>query len=202
MPIDAFVGLGNPGLEYIDTRHNVGFRVIDRVCAMFGGDVKRSKFSGLWGEVRIGKDRIYVLKPQTYMNRSGESVRKFVGYFKIPPANIVVVHDDLDLPLGRIKLVRKGGAGGHKGVRSIIEALGTEHFPRMKIGIGRPRHGENVEKFVLGPFYPDEREAVEEMIEIAAEGLVMVVEKGLDHAMNVINARKPACIADQVEKAG
>ena len=195
MPVEAFVGLGNPGIEYIDTRHNVGFCVIDRVCAMFGGDVKRSKFSGLWGEVRIGEDRIYVLKPQTYMNKSGESVRKFLDYFKISPSNVVVVHDDLDLPLGRIKLVRKGGAGGHKGVRSVIDALGTEHFPRMKIGIGRPRYGENVERFVLSPFYPEEREVVKEIIDTAAEGLIMVVEKGLDHAMNVINARKLVDIA-------
>ncbi len=188
MPTKTFIGLGNPGPGYSDTRHNIGFMVVDRLAAMLELEINRHGFSGLWNVVRIGEDKVFLLKPQTYMNRSGESVRKFLNYYKIPHTDIVVIHDDLDLVLGRIKLVKKGGSGGHRGVKSIIEALGTENFPRMKIGIGRPRYNEDIEKFVLTSFYPDERNAVAKVIDVAADGLLMVVKKGLDRAMNVINS--------------
>jgi len=190
MPVKAFIGLGNPGSKYANTRHNIGFMVLDKLVGKLGGDISRSKFSGLWGQVTIGDRRIYFLKPQTYMNLSGESVGQFLAYFKIKPSEILIIHDDLDLPLGRIKLVRKGGSGGHKGIRSVIAILGTENFCRMKIGIGRPRYGEDVEKFVLSPFYSDEKETLEKIVEIAVHGLIMVAEKGIDRAMNVLNAIK------------
>ncbi|HDM76920.1 MAG TPA: aminoacyl-tRNA hydrolase, partial [Deltaproteobacteria bacterium] len=164
--------------------------VLDKLVGKLGGDISRSKFSGLWGQVIIGDARIYLLKPQTYMNLSGESVGRFLDYFKIKPSEMLIIHDDLDLPLGRIKLARKGGSGGHKGIKSIIAILGTENFCRMKIGIGRPRYGEDVEKFVLSPFYSDEEQALEKILEIAVDGLIMIAEKGIDKAMNVLNAIK------------
>ncbi len=190
MAIRAFIGLGNPGPEYSNTRHNLGFMILDELARKFGEEIGARRFSGVVGDIRIGEEKVSLLKPPTLMNRSGDSVSQFLRYFKIRPENSLVIHDDLDLPVGRLKLVRKGGAGGHKGVKSIIEVLGTENFARLKVGIGRPRFGENIEKFVLSPFYPDEREVIEKVIDVAVDGLVMTIEKGLDRAMNVINSYK------------
>lgn len=188
--IKVIVGLGNPGPRYANTRHNVGFMVVDKLAERFRIGITRSRFSGLWGDVNIGDDRVYLLKPQTYMNRSGQSVGGFIKYFKIPTTSMLVIHDDLDLPLGRIKLVRKGGAGGHRGVKSIMEVLGTNEFNRMKIGIGRPRYNEDIEGYVLSPFYADERKTLSKVLDTAVEGIVLVVREGLERAMNVVNAFK------------
>ncbi len=188
--IKVIVGLGNPGPRYANTRHNVGFMVVDKLAERFRIGITRSRFSGLWGDVNIGDDRVYLLKPQTYMNRSGQSVGGFIKYFKIPTTSMLVIHDDLDLPLGRIKLVRRGGAGGHRGVKSIMEVLGTNEFNRMKIGIGRPRYNEDIEGYVLSPFYADERKTLSKVLDTAVEGIVLVVREGLERAMNVVNAFK------------
>ncbi len=183
------VGLGNPGATYEGTRHNVGFRIVDALARRWTIGFQSRRFPAQWGEGRHDSTKVILVKPQTYMNRSGDAVGPMVRYFQVPRERILVVHDDLDVPFGRIKLVRKGGAGGHRGVASLIEVLGGNDFPRLKVGIGRPRHGESVEAYVLQSFYPDQEEAVERMIHRAVQAAAAVVEEGLDAAMNRFNQR-------------
>ena len=147
-------GLGNPGPDYHLTRHNAGFLLLDHLAAVNGWRIDTLKMQGLFGQGRLRGCQLFLVKPQTYMNRSGECVRPFLEYFKIPQTNLLVLHDDIDLAAGRIKVVRRGGAGGHNGIRSIIQHLGTQDFARLKIGIGRPvadaaGHAQAVDRFVL-----------------------------------------------------
>jgi PTH1 family peptidyl-tRNA hydrolase len=132
------VGLGNPGSKYEKTRHNAGYLALDYFADKTGGKFDSEKMQGIFGSIRLSDRKVYLVKPQTYMNRSGECVAQFSRYFDIAPENILVVHDDLDLNPGRIKIVSGGGAGGHNGIRSTIKHLGTDRFARLKIGIGRP----------------------------------------------------------------
>ncbi|MCP4667147.1 MAG: aminoacyl-tRNA hydrolase [Deltaproteobacteria bacterium] len=184
------VGLGNPGPRYKDTRHNIGFRIVD----LWSQDLK----VGLTSRARRGfesryvrtkyKDRdIILLCPLTYMNRSGKSVRGCADYYKLESRRILVIHDDADLPVGRIKVVRQGGAGGHKGVLSVIEHLGDRQFPRVRIGAGRPRFDENMEDFVLSPFYSDEKDVVEKVVRMAVKACEFFVLEGIQAAMTHIN---------------
>jgi PTH1 family peptidyl-tRNA hydrolase len=190
-PTSVFLvaGLGNPGPRYDGTRHNVGFRVVDRLAQRFSIPMQERKFPAHWGEGRIGSRKVVLVKPMTYMNRSGEAVGPILRYYRLPPEALLVVHDDLDLPLGRIRIARRGGTGGHRGVASIIQALGGGEFARLKLGIGRPRHREPVETFVLDGFYSDELEAAEEMVDRGAAAAVAVLEEGLEAAMNRFNQR-------------
>ncbi len=176
--VKLIVGLGNPGKEYERTRHNVGWWVIDRVCRELNLELSREKFKGLYGELPTSRGKVILLKPLTYMNRSGESVKGFVKFFKLEPQEVLVVYDDLDLPLGKIRLRKKGSSGGHKGLKSVIEQLGTDNFPRLRIGIGRPEKKEEVVNFVLSPFKEGELPAVEEAVERAAKCILEIVEKG------------------------
>ncbi len=155
--MDMIVGLGNPGPEYKDTRHNIGFKVLDLLSRELGVRLENRRFQSRNTRTRLeGKDIIFFC-PMTYMNLSGNAVRLCADYYKIDREHILVVHDDLDLPVGRIKVARQGGAGGHKGVKSIIDHLGGRGFPRIRIGIGRPRYNESTEDFVLSPFYKDHK---------------------------------------------
>ncbi|MBC7358607.1 MAG: aminoacyl-tRNA hydrolase [Desulfacinum sp.] len=202
-PTSVFLvaGLGNPGPRYDGTRHNVGFRVVDRLAQRFSIPMQERKFPAHWGEGRIGSRKVVLVKPMTYMNRSGEAVGPILRYYRLPPEALLVVHDDLDLPLGRIRIARRGGTGGHRGVASIIQALGGGEFARLKLGIGRPRHREPVETFVLDGFYSDELEAAEEMVDRAAAAAVAVLEEGLEAAMNRFNQR-PKSIHGQADQPG
>ena len=185
--MDMIVGLGNPGPEYKDSRHNIGFRVVELLAHELGVRLDGKRFQSRSGRSRIeGRDVIF-LCPMTYMNLSGMAVRLCADYYKINLEDILVVHDDLDLPVGRVKLAREGSAGGHKGVQSIIDHLGGPRFPRVRIGIGRPRYDESIEAFVLSPFYKDERDVIEEMIKSGAEAGRSAVGGGLESAMNRIN---------------
>jgi peptidyl-tRNA hydrolase, PTH1 family len=185
--MEMIVGLGNPGQEYKDTRHNVGFKVVDLLVHELGIKLDNKRFQSRNGRARLeGKDVIFFC-PMTYMNLSGSAVRQCADYFKVDIADVLVVHDDLDLPLGRVKVARQGRAGGHKGVQSIISHLGGANFPRVRIGIGRSRYNEPVETFVLSPFYKDEREIAEEMIRIGAEACRLAITDGVEAAMNRIN---------------
>jgi PTH1 family peptidyl-tRNA hydrolase len=183
------VGLGNPGKGYSKTRHNIGFRVMEswsgKLCVRLTGH----RFQAESTKARVDNLNVLLVRPLTYMNESGRSVRAFADYYHIENQSVVAVHDDLDLPLGRIKVVKNGGTGGHKGVRSIIEHLGTRDFCRVKVGIGRPRHGETVEAYVLSPFYEDERASVESVITAAVHACELLVTRGIEQAMNVINCR-------------
>lgn len=159
------VGLGNPGKEYEKTRHNIGVRVIDYFVTPRGISLSKNRFSSRLGEGTIDGQKILFLFPQTYMNRSGEAVREAADYYKIDPKEILVVHDDIDLSLGRIKFQSDAGPAGHRGVASVVESLGTQSFSRIRMGIGRPGTKEEVESYVLSPFFPEEKEIVEKEIQ-------------------------------------
>ncbi|MDR2550823.1 MAG: aminoacyl-tRNA hydrolase [Desulfobulbus sp.] len=187
-------GLGNPGREYQLTRHNIGFLFIDHIAGNHGWQVDSLKMQGFYCQGRAWGGQIFLLKPQTYMNRSGECVRSFLDYFKIPPDHLLVLHDDIDLAAGRIKLVARGGAGGHNGIRSIIQHLGTQDFARMKIGIGRPQtgaeeRGQPVDQFVLSRFTGDEQLLFDQRKSLVAEASELFIREGIDICMNRINGR-------------
>lgn len=181
------VGLGNPGAEYRNTRHNVGFDVIDICEKNLNIGLTNSKFKGLYGFKKIGDEKIFLLKPLTYMNLSGECVAPLMKYYKIPVENLLVIYDDLDLQPGVIRLRQKGGHGGHNGMKSIIQHLGTEEFKRIRIGIGRPQPGTAVSDYVLGTFHPDERKLVDDSIIKASEAVQAWTEKSFLNVMNDYN---------------
>lgn len=180
------VGLGNPGKEYEDTRHNAGFMLIDRVSSFFGIKFKRAG-KALYGEGSIAGKEVILLKPQTFMNLSGEAVSEFKTKYLIEPESIIAAFDDVDLPLGKIRIRKGGGSGGQKGIKSMIEHLGSSDFRRIRLGIGRPDHGDIV-AHVLSPFAPEEGEAVEEMMKRGAEALQTILAEGIDAAMNKFNS--------------
>lgn len=181
------VGLGNPGINYRYTRHNVGFMVLDEVAQRMGAGFQTEK---RWTSLLARSGAIFLLKPQTYMNLSGEAVQSASHFFKLPAAETLVVYDDVDLPFGTLRLRPSGSAGGHNGMRSIIARLGTDAFPRLKLGIaplgGRPA-GHQLSSHVLGRFTEDERPALAEMIQRAADSVMHCLRFGLDAAMNVFN---------------
>lgn len=189
--VRVIVGLGNPGHRYRETRHNAGFQVVDRIAEALSTPVSNLEPSYVWGRTRWGGDEIFLLKPITYMNRSGVAVEEFLVEHDIPGDSILVVHDDVDLPLGRLRIARKGGAGGHRGVASIIEHLRHQSFPRVRVGIGRPRYGEPMQDYVLGVPYEDEREAWVQSLDAAALAVRLILKSGLTLAMNRVNGRKP-----------
>jgi PTH1 family peptidyl-tRNA hydrolase len=188
------VGLGNPGSKYELTRHNAGFLALDYFADQHGFAMTCEKWQGVYCRERLAGIRILLVKPQTFMNKSGESLVRFADFYKIEPADILVVHDDLDLPAGRIKVVARGGAGGHKGIRSIINHLGTSDFARLKLGIGRPEHNEQgqgipVERYVLARFSDQKLTAFNEQLSLVNEAVELFVEQGIDVCMNRINGR-------------
>lgn len=188
------VGLGNPGREYAGTRHNIGFAVVEQFAGKHGSSFKRKwRFAAEVAEIALGDGRVVVGKPQTYMNRSGVTVAAMLSWLKITPADMLVVVDDADLPLGQIRLRASGGSGGHNGLRSIIEALGgSEGFARLRVGIGRRGPaGEDITGHVLGRFSASEREAAEAIAGEAAEALDCCVKEGLTTAMNRYNRKTP-----------
>jgi PTH1 family peptidyl-tRNA hydrolase len=181
------IGVGNPGKEYRLTRHNVGFRVVDRLAREQGMQFNKRRKGAQVGEGRIGAERVVLAKPLTYMNKSGIAVEKLVKALGIPLDHLVVVHDDLDLACGRMKIKEKGGHGGHKGVQSIIEQLGSSDFLRVKVGIGKPLDPEEGADYVLSPFAAQERALVKESVEQAVEAIEAIIVSGKDKAMNTYN---------------
>jgi len=204
------LGLGNPGPRYAQSRHNLGATVVSELARRHGvplgpggkaggagGTARRGRtlrswaralggrrsLQSLWGRGRVGERPVILALPQTYMNASGRAARALLRYFDLGPENLVAVHDDLDLPLGRLKVVVKGGSGGHKGVASLQAELGSERFVRLKLGIGRPERGESVEDYVLGRFYPHQRERVVQMVHMAADCLEVILGEGAHAAM-------------------
>jgi len=180
-------GLGNPGREYSQTRHNVGFRVIDLFALRHGIPLNRSYCRGRSGTGMVCGRTVTVLKPRTYMNLSGESVSCLAGRLKLKPSEIVVIHDDMDLDLGQIRIRLKGSSGGHKGVQSVIDVLGTEGFARLRIGIGRPPEGVDPVEFVLGRFGPREEEVMAQTISRAVDALERMISDGFERAMTEFN---------------
>lgn len=185
--IFVVVGLGNPGKQYEGTRHNAGFLVVEGLARRFSIALAEKKFKARWGTGEVAGEKTALCQPLAYMNRSGEPLGQFLRYFGVPTERILVVHDDLDLPCGRIRLVRGGGAGGHRGILSLVEHLGHQNFARLKLGIGRPLRGEAVESYVLNDPYPSERAEFQSMIRLGVEVVEGVLEWGMDAAMNRFN---------------
>jgi PTH1 family peptidyl-tRNA hydrolase len=181
------VGLGNPGSQYRDTRHNAGFKVIESWSRKLEADLIGSGLSSNIIQAKVKGKRVLLLCPSTYMNHSGKAVKACVDEYNLEIERILVVHDDLDLPVGRVKVVRGGGPGGHRGIESIIHHLHSKNFARIKLGIGRPRYGEGVEEYVLALFYSDEREISQYLVRVAVSACELFVLEGVEKAMNRIN---------------
>jgi PTH1 family peptidyl-tRNA hydrolase len=183
--VKLILGLGNPGRGYHWTRHNVGFLLLDGLAKKHAIDVSRRGMKSLYGRGRIGTEEVILAKPQTFMNVSGEAAQRLLQFFKIPPENMIVLHDDLDLPMGKPRIRIRGGPGGHKGIRSLIGALGNDGFIRFKMGIGRPgRPGQDPADFVLEPLSEGEREEFKKMMEENLEALEVLILEGPQAAMN------------------
>ncbi len=190
------VGLGNPGTKYDRTRHNVGFEVIEALAKSYPGLslVENKRFQGKTGEFRSGIERVVLLQPTTYMNLSGQAVRAVLDWYKLDPASVLVVYDDMDLPTGKLRLRLSGGAGGHNGMKSIISHLGTKGFPRLRVGIGATEkesaRDDAVVSHVLGRFAPDQRKIVDAVIPLAVDAIDFSLRKGFERAMNLYNGRE------------
>lgn len=180
-------GLGNPGKEYENTRHNIGFMTVDKLARDYGVKISAKKFNALFSDIRIGTKSVILAKPQTFMNKSGNAIRNIRDYYKIQSRDIIVVHDDIDLAMGQIKIKQKGGHGGHNGIRSIMEVLGGGEFIRLRIGIGRSESGNNVTNHVLGEFTNKEKEFLPEIIVTARDAIVSILCKGAEVSMNDFN---------------
>ena len=182
------VGLGNPGVQYLSTRHNIGFMVIDALASRARIDVSREKFSGYYGAGRLASKSVVLLKPQTFMNRSGQSVVAAAQFFKIKPHDILVVHDELDVSFADTRLKVSGGHAGHNGLRSIMNLTGTKDFIRLRMGIGRPKHGD-VSRYVLSGFSsPEETDWLPGFVDDGADAIEYVLREGVQMAMNKVNA--------------
>lgn len=184
----VIVGLGNPGPKYQWTRHNAGFLFLDRLAHLENININRKNFSGLAGEWTLAGNRLILLKPQTFMNLSGQAVMQALQFYKLPLSQLIVVHDELDLPFGSVRLKQGGGHGGHNGLRSIMEQLGKGDFNRLRIGIGRPPHGDTV-NYVLGNIPPDQMEDLSRILDGGLEMLEMLLDEGLPKAMSLYNNR-------------
>ncbi len=179
------VGLGNPGRKYSQTRHNVGFTVVEKLAACFTIEKEESRFNALLGHIRIHGERVVLVKPLTFMNLSGQAVQPLMHWYKADLADLLVIYDDLDLPCGTLRIRAGGGSGGHRGMTSIINRLGSRDFSRIRIGIGRPP-GEAVD-WVLGSFPPQEKELVDQAVERAARAVEYWVANGIERTMNEYN---------------
>lgn len=182
--------LGNPGREYENTRHNVGFVTADVLSARTGIPVKRIRFKALTGAGEIAGHKVLIMKPNTYMNLSGTALQEAAAFYKVPAERCLVVSDDVTLDPGRLRLRRNGSAGGHNGLKSIINMLGTQDFPRVKIGVGKKPHPDyDLADWVLGKFTPDDRKRIAQAAEKACDAIECVLSKGMEQAMNRYNAK-------------
>lgn len=181
------IGLGNPEEEYSKTRHNMGFNTINKLAQKYNIKITKTKYEGLYETGEIEGKKVILIKPQTYMNLSGNCVKQFVDFYKVEKENILVIYDDMDIEPGTIKIRKKGSAGGHNGMKSIIQMLGTEEFPRIRIGIGRPEHNGDEINYVIGTIPKEEIPKLEEGTEKAKEAIIEILKNGIDKAMNKFN---------------
>lgn len=188
--VKLIVGLGNPGKDYQGTRHNVGFEVVDTLARRHGIHVRKRQNKALVGEGNIGGEHVILAKPLTFMNLSGEAVAGLVRRYRLNVSELIVVTDDVNLPLGRLRVRARGSSGGHKGLRSIIHSLASEDFPRIRIGIGSPEQIDMV-NYVLSRFNRSERRTIKEAVEKAADAVEAILSEGLEQAMNRFNAPQP-----------
>jgi PTH1 family peptidyl-tRNA hydrolase len=185
----AVIGLGNPGDQYHHSRHNLGFMALRRLAARLDTELTRRKFNAVYGEINTDAGRALVAMPQTFYNRSGECARGLLGYYRIPPERLIVVHDEMDLPLRQIRLKLGGGDAGNRGVRSIAEALGTPNFIRVRIGVAHPEGGQGSIDHVLQPLTNDELRLLDPVVDRAADAVLAIMREGLDRARGVYNQR-------------
>lgn len=183
----CIVGLGNPGKKYQDTRHNIGFTVIEELIGRHNWDLSNKKFKGKYALENVQGEKVILLKPQTFMNLSGESIRPLIDYYNIDVEDVLIVYDDLDLPVGKIRLREKGGHGGHNGIRSTIDQLGTKEFKRLRIGVGRPSGSMPVVDYVLGTFAQDQQEDVRISVLNAADACESWIQHSFIDTMNKFN---------------
>jgi PTH1 family peptidyl-tRNA hydrolase len=186
--VKLIVGLGNPGHEYRHTRHNVGFKVVDELAHRRGVNSWSEKFGGLEAKTRLSDTAVILVKPLSFMNLSGQAVQGFSAFYKVETPDIFVIVDDVELPLGRLRARPGGGAGGHNGLKSVIQSLATEDFPRLRVGVGRGEAGKNLSNFVLGRFTDDEHEIISAAVLRAADATEVFIDKGIGPAMNMFNA--------------
>ncbi|CAN5672411.1 aminoacyl-tRNA hydrolase [soil metagenome] len=189
-------GLGNVGSKYVGTRHNLGFEVVDELARRENAGSPRNRFDAQIFEISRDSTRVVLAAPTTMMNLSGHAVSQLARWYKMPPSDILVVYDELDIPLGKIRLRHSGGPGGHNGVKSVIDQLGTTEFPRLRIGVGRPRTGSTI-GFLLSRFSADERRYVPEIVSLAADATECWIDEGIDTAMNRFNTREVAIQASR-----
>ena len=183
------VGLGNPGMQYAATRHNIGFEVIDSLGEAYNIKITKNKYRAFIGEGMIEGERVILMKPQTYMNLSGEAIRACMDFHKISCEDLLIVFDDVSLEIGQIRLRKSGSAGGHNGIKSIIAQLGTQNFPRLKFGVGQQPPGWELANYVLGRFPEEELKIVGPRINDAVKAIAAVINDGIDKAMNVYNLK-------------
>jgi peptidyl-tRNA hydrolase, PTH1 family len=182
--VKIIVGLGNPGIPYRMTRHNIGFQIIDRLAKISHIPIRTKRFKSLYGTGWIESQQVILAKPMTFMNHSGEAVKKAADFFHLGMEDLIVVHDDLDLAFGRLRFKRRGGDGGHQGIRSIIERMGGNNFLRLKVGIGRPPQGMDPAEYVLETFDKAEQSCLNQILSHSAESIKVMVLEGLEKAMN------------------
>ena len=188
-PEFLIVGLGNPGPKYEFTRHNAGFLCMDLLAQQLGVKIDRIKFKSVVADVAIEGSRCILMKPQTFMNNSGEAVRDVANFYKIPPEHIIILFDDISLPPGKLRIRRKGSDGGHNGIKSILYLLGSDQFPRIKLGVGaKPRPDYDLADWVLSTFQKDELSRMKEAMEKACEAVPLLVREETDRAMNLYNS--------------
>ncbi len=182
------VGLGNPGKKYDVTRHNIGFEVIDNLARLYNVKVNKIKFKALIGETIVDNEKVLLVKPQTYMNLSGESVRQLMDYYKIPIQNLIIIYDDIDIEAGKIRIRKKGSAGSHNGMRNIVYMLSSDEFPRVRLGVGR-NEGMDLAAYVLKKLTKEEIEIFTPSVKSATEAIDSIIREGIDKAMNKYNVK-------------
>ena len=180
-------GLGNPGRDYVNTRHNVGFEAVSVLSSFYEIPLKKIKHKALFGEGKIGGEQVILAQPQTFMNNSGESIREIMDYYKIPITNLIVIYDEVALPAGKIRIKPSGSAGGHNGMKSIVNILANENFPRIRVGIGRPNYEGDLVNFVIGAIDEEDKEELEKGKEVAKNALIEILKNGIESAMNKFN---------------
>jgi PTH1 family peptidyl-tRNA hydrolase len=190
MDMKIIAGLGNPGSEYAATKHNVGFMLVDALADKLGIDNWQDKFDAKVAQGFLGTEKILLVKPLTYMNESGRAIGPLMNFYKLEPEDLIVVHDDMDIPAGTVRIRKKGSAGGHNGIKSVLAHLGDEHFARVRIGIGRPLPGWTVVNHVLAPFTDEDKPKIKEAINYLLPAVECIVKDDVDMAMNKYNPKK------------
>ena len=181
------VGLGNPEPEYSNTRHNMGFDTINKIAKKYNIEFSKTKFKGIYGTGTIEGEKVILLKPQTFMNLSGESIKEIIDFYKLNTDNLIIIYDDIDIEPGIIKLRKTGGPGTHNGMKSVIKEIGTEKFPRVRVGIGKPEHKGDSINYVIGKIPEEDRVILDKSTDLARDAVIEIIKNGMDKAMNLFN---------------